>query len=71
MHKWMLHHMNLAIVPSGQLNGRQRNLYAAAASTAAHATAVTAISVSDGGSTCSNSIRNGTVKYLHHAQKCS
>ena len=42
--------MNLAIVPSAQVNGLARNMYAAAASTAAHARAVTASSIPDGGS---------------------
>jgi len=63
--------MNLATVPSGQLKGRHRNMYAAAASTATHAAAITAISVPDGGSMCKTSIRNATVKYLQQTSSCS
>ena len=64
------HHMNLAVVSSGQLNGRHRNMYTVATSTVAHAPAIIAISLMDGGSMCRKSIRNGTVKYLQQ-QICS
>ena len=58
--------MNLAIVPSGQLNGRRKNMVVVAKLTVAHATAVTAVSPIEGGSICKYSRRNGTVKYLHN-----
>ena len=58
------YHMNLAMVPSGQLKGRQRNGTTVATSTIVQAAAITASSPTDGGSMCKNSMRNGTVKYL-------
>ena len=57
--------MNLAILPSCHLNGRNRKMYTTTASASMNSPAVTPAWFLVGGFMCSKIIMKGTVKYLH------
>ena len=56
--------MNLAILPSCHLNGRNRKTYITTASVSTNSPAVTLAWSLVGGFMCSKTITKGTVKYL-------
>ena len=57
--------INLAMLPSCHLNGRNRNMYTTKTLASTNSPAVTPAWILETGFMCSKTIRKGTLKYLH------